>query len=79
MNPRLKQKCVICVGWGQHEPNCAHGFDDGVNPGSLYFVPARVRTIEVGIRASKAITEENRIGHENRVEVVMRTARMSAA
>lgn len=65
-NPRLRQVCVICVEWGQVEPNCAHGLEDGVNPGSLYFVPARVLTLEIGVRASAAAGEENRVGRADR-------------
>lgn len=66
LNPRLRQTCVFCVEWGQSEPNCAHGLLDGDNPGALFFVPARVMTIEIGTRASIASTTENLVGENYR-------------
>lgn len=69
-NPRLRQLCVICSEWGQIEPNCAHGLEDGVNPGSLYFVPARVMAIEIGARAAIASTTENLVGQTYRGEYI---------
>jgi len=63
MNPRLRQTCRLCADWGQREPHCAHGLDDGNNPGALWFTPASVLTIELGVRASIALTDENRIGN----------------
>lgn len=79
MNPRLKQLCPLCVGWGQAEPNCAHGLEDGVNPGSLYFAPSRSLTLEVGVTVAKAITEENKVGRQNRADYVVRLAAHGAA
>lgn len=77
-NPRLSLHCVICKEWGQAEPHCAHGLEDGVNPGALYFTPSRALTLEIGIRAAAYLTEENRVGRAGRTFYVETLARRAA-
>lgn len=74
LNPRLSLHCVICIEWGQAEPHCAHGLEDGVNPGALYFAPSRSLTLEIGERAAGCLNEENRVGQAGRLELVARRA-----
>lgn len=71
-NPRLSLTCILCADWKQSQPHCAHGLDNGENGGSLWFTPASVLTIEIGVRASKALSEENLVGTGHRSEIIER-------
>lgn len=77
-NPRLSLHCVICKEWGQAEPHCAHGLEDGVNPGALYFAPSRTLTLEIGTRAAACLTQENLVGHAGRTFYVEQLGRRAA-
>lgn len=78
INPRLKLQCVLCDWWGQAETHCAHGLEDGENPGALYFSAARVLTLEIGRRASSCLAQENLIGHDGRKFYIQLLARRAA-
>lgn len=78
VNPRLTLHCVFCNDWGQAEPHCAHGLEDGVNPGALYFAPSRAFTLEIGTRAAACLAQENLVGRAGREFYIELLARRAA-
>ncbi len=82
LNLRLRQHCILCEDWGgetlQLEPNCAHGLENGENPGALYFAAARALTLEIGVRAAEALTTENLAGRAFNGEYFDRLFRRAA-
>lgn len=77
-NARLAVVCVICRPWGQAEPNCGHGWVDGVLMPSLWFTPTWTMVVEVGARAAQALQLEDEVGRFYRDEYLDRLLRSAA-
>lgn len=51
--------CPLCVGWKQKDPNCGHGFYNGIHAPAKTFTFAFVMTVELGELAAWHMAIEN--------------------